>query len=84
MHGYLMQVTLPTAKPKWIVTITSALVFLPPLLNHVSLLLDIDIFRTEEIPNNDNQLWEVVEEAHVLKNNVFETCITEETRKLIS
>lgn len=84
MHGYLMQVTLPTTKPKWIATITSALVFPPPLLNHVSLLLDIDVFRTEEIPNHDNQLWEAVEEAHVLKNNVFETCITEETRKLIS
>ena len=84
MHGYLMQVTLPTTKPKWIVTITSALVSPPPLLNYVSLLLDIDVFRTEEIPNNDTQLWEAIEDAHMLKNDVFETCITGETRKLIS
>jgi len=84
MLGYMMQVTLPTATPKWIATITSTLISPPPLLNHMALLLDIDVFRTEEIPSNDAQLWEVIEQARVIKNDIFERCITNETRKLIS
>ncbi|MGO9485157.1 MAG: TIGR04255 family protein [Rhodomicrobium sp.] len=84
MLGYMMQVILSTSTPKWTATVTSTLISPPPLLNHTSLLLDIDIFRTEEIPSNDTELWEVIEQARAIKNDIFERCITNETRKLIS
>lgn len=84
MLGYFMQVTLATTKPKWGATINSALISPSPLLNHISLLLDIDVFRTEEIPSADAQFWETIEEAREVKNEIFEHCITDETRRIIS
>ncbi len=82
--GYLQQVTLPTGSALWSVTITSALVTPPPLLKHVSLLLDIDLFRTAEIPGNEDEFWTITDCARSLKNRIFESCITDEARKLFS
>lgn len=82
--GYMQQVTVPTDNPPWSATITSAVVTPPPLLNHVSLLLDIDLFRTTDIPADDGALWKIVDDARPLKNRIFESCITNETRKLFA
>lgn len=80
MTEYLIQVTQPITK-QWSATVTSR--GLPsPLVNHVSLLLDIDVFRTENIPLNDEDLWGVIAEAHNIKNTVFQSCITEKTQEL--
>jgi uncharacterized protein (TIGR04255 family) len=53
-------------------------------LNNISLLLDIDLFRTSEIPGNEDDLWRVVDSARPLKNRIFEACITNETRALFA
>ena len=82
--GYMQQVTLPTDTPPWSATITSAVVAPPPLLNHISLLLDIDLFRTAEIPANEDELWKLVDGVRGLKNRIFESCITDEARKLFA
>jgi uncharacterized protein (TIGR04255 family) len=84
MVGYMMQVILPTSVEHWTATITSTSVKPPPLLNHVSLLLDVDIVRIEKIPGKDSDLWAVIDEARTIKNDIFERCITDETRRLIS
>lgn len=81
MMAYLAQVTKPTANPLWIATITSTKVP-SPLVNTLSLLLDIDLFRTEEIPIRDEKLWDMVNEARDIKNTVFASCITPKTEKL--
>ena len=47
ISGYMLQATLPTDNDLWSASITSTIVSPPPLINHVSLLLDIDIFRTQ-------------------------------------
>jgi len=82
--AYLLQVSLPTHKDGWNVTITSNLLPMSPLIKHLSILLDIDVFRTTEIPSKDDDFWAVVEEARAIKNHIFESCITNETRGLIS
>jgi uncharacterized protein (TIGR04255 family) len=82
--GYMQQVTLPTDSPPWSATITSAVVNPPPLLKHISLLLDIDLFRTAEIPANEDDLWKVTDSVRPLKNRIFESCITDEARKLFA
>jgi uncharacterized protein (TIGR04255 family) len=82
--GYMQQVTLPTDTPPWSATITSAVVTPPPLLNHISLLLDIDLFRAAEIPANEDELWAIADAARPLKNRIFESCITAEARKLFA
>lgn len=82
--GYMVQATMPTDNPFWNTSITSSIVSPPPLINHLSLLLDIDVFRTEQIPGKENDLWAVVEEARGIKNRVFEHCITDQSRELFA
>ena len=50
-----------------------------------SILLDIDLFR-DKIPwkiEHDDAIWEFIEELRNRKNVIFESCITDETRRLI-
>ena len=84
MAGYMVQATLPTDTPPWNTSIVSTIVTPPPLLNHVSLMLDIDVFRTEQIPGNEAELWRMIDDARPIKNRVFEKCITDESRKLFA
>ena len=82
MFEYLIQVTQPIDN-LWTATITSTL--LPsPLINNISLLLDIDVFRTENIPLNDEDLWAMIAEARIIKNTVFQSCITHKAMELFS
>ena len=48
------------------------------------MVLDIDIFRTEDLPGNEAQLWELLEQLRQAKNMVFEACITDQTRRLLA
>lgn len=82
--GYMVQATLPTDTQPWFTTVASTIVMPPPLLNHVSLMLDIDVFRTEQIPGNQAELWQMISDARSIKNRVFERCITDESRKLFA
>ena len=82
MVEYLIQVTQPI-NSLWTATITSTLLP-PPLINHISLLLDIDVFRTESIPLNDEDLWAMIAEARIIKNTVFQSCITHKSMELFS
>lgn len=84
MQGYAVQITKPTDVPHWQASVTSILVLPPPLLNHISLLFDIDVFRIEKIPRRDDELWGVIDEARNIKNDIFERCITDRTRELIA
>lgn len=81
IYSYFIQVMLPTHNSLWTSSITSAL--LPsPLLEHTSLLLDIDVFRTKEIPVKDDDLWTVIGEARDIKNFIFQRCIAPQSERL--
>ena len=80
--GFVAQVTVPTDLDKWSVSLTSTIVNPPPLINTVSILLDIDIFRSEEIPTKEDLLWNCIDLVRPLKNQIFEACITDSSRKL--
>jgi uncharacterized protein (TIGR04255 family) len=82
MLGYIMQATLPLSEAKWAATITSTLVAPSPVPNRASILLDIDVFRSEAIPAKDEDIWGLIDEARGIKNAVFEACITESARGL--
>ncbi|MGH8548361.1 MAG: TIGR04255 family protein [Methylococcales bacterium] len=81
MQSYLIQVTVSTYNHLWTASITSTKVP-PPLLEHISFLLDIDVFRTQEIPIKDDELWTVINEARDIKNSIFQRCITPESERL--
>ncbi len=82
LAGYFIQATFQTVIARWSATINSTMLIPPPLLQHQSILLDIDVFRTENIPMNEKALLPIIEEAHGLKNDLFERCITDKARKL--
>jgi len=53
-----------------------------PLLNHASFLVDIDISRTQDVPQRDEDLFELLVKFRDMKNMVFEACITDRAREL--
>jgi uncharacterized protein (TIGR04255 family) len=55
-----------------------------PLINHASLLLDLDISRDSDLPKDEAGLWDLINRIRVRKNEVFESCITSKTRALFS
>ncbi|MCC6834477.1 MAG: TIGR04255 family protein [Cytophagales bacterium] len=83
MMDYLIRIEKKTPSPLWSTTITST-PHPPALVKTISLLLDIDIFRTSEIPLREEEFNLVLEEAHILKNKIFEDCITDKTRSLLT
>ena len=82
MLGYLLQIVVPTFVPSWTATVTTTPLGDSQVPNHASVLLDIDVMRTAEIPLNDAQLWPVIDQARAIKNDIFERCITDASRRL--
>jgi uncharacterized protein (TIGR04255 family) len=52
------------------------------LLDHTSIQLDIDAFMDSDMPTRVDGLWEKFAQMREVKNSVFESCITDATRKL--
>jgi uncharacterized protein (TIGR04255 family) len=50
---------------------------------HISVMLDIDIFRLQIEDWNDDAVWAFLERLRDRKNEIFEACITARTRELI-
>ena len=82
MTNYFIQVTKPTSNPFWAVNVTST-IGPSPLVNHMSLLLDIDVYRVENIPLNDDS-WIILNEARELKNKIFQEIITHRTEETLN
>jgi uncharacterized protein (TIGR04255 family) len=47
-----------------------------------AIILDLDLFRTAAVPQDEESIWAYFEQLHARKNEVFEACITDETREL--
>jgi uncharacterized protein (TIGR04255 family) len=84
VSGFVAQIARPTDLDHWSTNVTSTTALPPPLIDHVSFVLDIDVFRTEDIPGREADLWECVEAVRPLKNKIFESCITDEARRLFA
>jgi uncharacterized protein (TIGR04255 family) len=53
-----------------------------PLIDHLSLLLDIDLFKEQTLPQRDTDVWELLEVLRKRKNIIFESFITDSAREL--
>ena len=51
-----------------------------PILNHSSFLLDLDVGRESDAPQNDKDIFELLEAMRLKKNQVFEACISQRAR----
>ena len=47
------------------------------------LLLDFDVFVEGQRASNSSDLWSLLDKLSDIKDDIFESCITDETRRLI-
>jgi uncharacterized protein (TIGR04255 family) len=81
MAGFFMQVQLPLDDIRSTVVLNQTIVP-PPNSGIISVILDLDIFRTFDVPQREEEVWEYFETLHIRKNEIFEACITDRTREL--
>ena len=79
--SYFMQLVMPLESIKSQATINETIIA-PARLGVVSIVLDIDIFRADDLPVTEEGIWAFVEELRDAKNTVFEACITDKAREL--
>jgi len=81
LSGYLMQLAIPLESINGMAIISETIVP-PPSADFVSILLDIDV-SVEGVTSPQNPLvWETFDRLRNKKNEVFEACITDNTREL--
>ena len=83
LSEYLMRLAVPQEDLKATLILTQAMVP-PPQPDTVSVLLDIDLFIDNVAFASETELWALLEAFRARKNEFFEGCITDETRRLIN
>lgn len=53
-----------------------------PILDRASFLIDLDISKEINPPQNDNDIYDLLKKIRVQKNAIFETCISSRAREL--
>lgn len=81
LSGYFMQIAVPLEDIKSLALINETIIE-PAAPGVLSVVLDIDIFRTHDLPSSESAIWDFFEQLHVRKNDVFEACITDRAREL--
>ena len=83
MEDFFMQLRIPQADIRGMAIINQATI---PAAKEgvVSIVLDIDLFRSEDLALADAGLWDYFEVLHDRKNSIFEASITDSTRRLFS
>jgi len=81
LAGFFMQVRIPQEDLRALLLVNQTII--PPAREGVvSVVLDIDLFRDSDVPNDDQSIWAYFGALHDRKNEVFESCITDQTRRL--
>ncbi|MCG6157107.1 TIGR04255 family protein [Rubinisphaera margarita] len=84
LEGYFMRLQLPFPDLSSHCFITQAIAP-PSAKDTVSVVLDIDFFQAVNFEADDDEtVWGVLSSHHVMKNTIFESCITDRTRELFS
>jgi uncharacterized protein (TIGR04255 family) len=81
--SYFMQLVIPHPEAGAVAMINQALV--PPQApGTTSLILDIDLYRDQDVPSDDETVWALFERLREGKNKIFQACLTPQTEALIS
>ena len=81
--GLFMQLQIPQPDIEGMLVLTEAMVP-PPQVGVVSVVLDIEVSRQNNLPQTDTEIWSYFEKLRERKNQVFEASITDAARELIS
>ena len=82
LSGYFMQLQLPQPDLEAMLHLNQTLIP-PPSPSLVSVVLDLDLFCKDNVPSEDQNIWKRFEILRIRKNEIFEACITNKTRRLI-
>lgn len=80
LRGFFMQVRLPERDLNAEAVINQMLAE-PAERGAFSIILDIDLFQTQRVPDSEDLIWGQFEKLHDRKNEIFEACITDKTRE---
>ena len=78
-----MQLTIPHPDIECVALLNQALIE-PRQPGLASIILDIDLFRQENVPQDEKEMWDFFEVLHDRKNDVFEACLTDKARELFA
>jgi uncharacterized protein (TIGR04255 family) len=79
--AYGLQAQFPPDEADCSLTVNSSCVP-SPLLNHGSFLIDLDFSRERNPPQNDEAIYNLLNQIRAKKNAAFEACITDKAREL--
>lgn len=82
LEEFFMQLNIPQRDIKSTLLLRETVVPAPPS-GVASVVLDIDLFRSDGIPPDDAGIWACLETLRARKNEIFEACITNRTREVI-
>jgi uncharacterized protein (TIGR04255 family) len=83
LAGYFMQLQIPMDDIRSKLFLNET-IGQSPKSGCLALILDIDLFRSDDIPNDEESIWQMFETLRVRKNEVFEACITDRARELFA
>jgi uncharacterized protein (TIGR04255 family) len=78
-YSYTIQTQLPLDEFVLVINTGSAP---PALINHLSYLFDLDVSKEGDLPRAEDDVWALVDRMRISKNDVFESYITDATRRL--
>ena len=78
---YTMQVTGPFSIEGFHLIINTNVVK-SPLIDHCSIVLDLDLSPQGDMPQRNDKVWETINQMRKYKNRAFEMCITDNAREL--
>lgn len=81
LAGYFMQLRIPQEDINSVLLINQAIIE-PAEPGVASVVLDIDVFRVDDPPTDEKDIWDFFEVLRECKNHVFEACITPKAREL--
>lgn len=81
LTAYTMQIAGPFSIEDFHLNINSNVVK-SPLIDNLSIVLDLDLSLNKDLPHNDDKIWELINKMREYKNNAFEMCITDKAREL--
>jgi uncharacterized protein (TIGR04255 family) len=81
LEGYFMQLQIPMDDIRCKLLLNQT-IGQSPKSGCLGLILDIDLFQSEDMPQDEKDIWQRFDILHVRKNEVFESCITDRAREL--
>ncbi len=54
----------------------------PPSTGITSIILDIDLFKSGDVPQSEEEMWLFFDQLRLRKNKIFESCITDRAREM--